>query len=73
MIRRSIPKRRSAPNNPNNPNQPDAGAEVEIDEEQEVMGNEVAVSRMNSTPPPPEPPSEPIDPWAYNLFGGECR
>ena len=70
MIRRSIPKRRSAPNNPNNPSQPDVGAEVEIDEEQEVMGNEAAVSRMNSTTPPPAPPSDPVDPWNYNLFGG---
>lgn len=70
MIRRSTPKRRSAPNNPNNPNQPEAGAEIEVDEEQDVMGNEAAVSRMNSTAPPPTPPSAPVDPWGYNLFGG---
>ncbi len=75
MIRRSVPKRRSAPNNPNNPNQPDVGNEIEVDEEQEMMGNDAAVQRMQSTPPAGNPAGTPGsngggDPWAFNLFGG---
>ena len=74
MIRRSTPKRRSAPNNPNNPNQPDKGTEIEVDEEQEMMGNEAAVQRMQGAPPPPAAPNEPpVDPWAFNLFGSDYR
>ena len=72
MIRRSIPKRRSAPNNPNNPNQPEVDSEIEVDEEQETMGNDAAVQRMHASPPPSANPNEgaPVDPWAFNLFGG---
>ena len=72
MIRRSIPKRRSAPNNPNNPNQPQVDSEIEVDEEQETMGNDAAVQRMHASPPPSANPNEgaPIDPWAFDLFGG---
>ena len=74
MIRRSNPKRRSAPNNPNNPDQPNVENEIEVDEEQELMGNEATVQRMQSAGPPPSPPSEaPVDPWAFNLFGSEYR
>ena len=74
MSSRSIPKRRSAPNNPNDPNQSDVGTEIEVDEEQEMMGNDAAVKRMHSTPPPPSTPNDaPVDPWAFNLFGGDYR
>ena len=77
MIRRSTPKRRSAPNNPNDPNQSEVGSEIEVDEEQEMMGNEAAVQRMQSSGPPPSANpndgSGDVDPWAFNLFGGEYR
>ena len=58
----------------NDPNQSDVGTEIEVDEEQEMMGNDAAVKRMQSTPPPPSTPNDaPVDPWAFNLFGGDYR